>query len=58
MRWGLLTLLFLGLALAGVLVSNSQGSYTLLTLAMVVVGFGAAAYCSWKGLKGFTWLPR
>ena len=30
-RWGLLTLLFLGVALASVLTSNAQGKYTALT---------------------------
>jgi hypothetical protein len=57
-RWGLLTLLFLAIALASVLASNAQGAYNALTLAGVVVGFGGAAYCTWKGLKGFSWLPR
>lgn len=57
-RWGLLTLLFLAIALACVLASNAQGRYTLLTFAGLVVGFGGAGYCSWKGLKGFTWIPR
>ncbi len=57
-RWGLLTLLFLGIALAGVLVSSGQGRYTALTLAAVLVGFGGAAFCTWKGLKSFSWLPR
>ena len=58
MRWGLLTLGFLALALASVLVSNSSGTYNALTLAGVLVGFGGAAYCSYRGLKGFSWLPR
>jgi len=59
MRWGLLTLLFLGIALACILTSNAQGRYTLLTLAGLIVGFGGAGYCSWRGLKGgVTWLPR
>lgn len=57
-HWGLLSLLFLGIALASVLTSNAHGTYTALTFAGLVVGFGGAAYCSWKGLKGFTWLPR
>ena len=58
MRWGLLTLLFLGIALACILVSNAQQRYTLLTLGGLIVGFGGAGYCSWQGLKSFTWLPR
>jgi nitrate/nitrite transporter NarK len=57
-RWGLLTLLFLAIALASILTSNAQERYTALTLAGLVVGFGGAAFCSWKGLKGFSWLPR
>jgi uncharacterized membrane protein len=57
-RWGLLSLLFLGIALACVLISNSQGTYNALTLAGLIIGLGGAAYCSWKGLKGFSWLPR
>ena len=58
MRWGLLTLLFLAVALACILTSNAQGRYTALTLIGLIVGFGGAAYCTWKGLKGFSWLPR
>ena len=58
MRWGLLTLLFLGIALACVLVSNNSGSYTLVTGLGLLVGFAGAAYCSYRGLKGFSWLPR
>ncbi len=57
-RWGLLSLLFLLIALTCVLVSNAQGQYNALTFAGLVVGFGGAGYCTWKGLKGFTWLPR
>lgn len=57
-RWGLLTLLFLGIALACVLVSNNQGRYTVLTGLGLLVGFGGAAFCSYKGVKGARWLPR
>ncbi len=57
-RWGLLTLLFLGIALASVLVSNAQGEYTAITAAGVLIGFGGAAFCTVKGLKSFSWLPR
>jgi hypothetical protein len=57
-RWGLLTLLFLAIALASILGSNAQGRYTALTLTGLIVGFAGAGYCSWKGLKGFSWLPR
>jgi nitrate/nitrite transporter NarK len=58
MRWGLLTLLFLGIALTCVLVSNSKGQYSAVTFLGLVVGFGGAAYCSYRGLKSFRWLPR
>ncbi|MFL6128616.1 MAG: hypothetical protein ACJ73E_06080 [Mycobacteriales bacterium] len=58
MRWGLLSLGFLAIALASVLVSNSNGSYNLITFIGLLVGFGGAGYCSYRGLKGFTWLPR
>lgn len=57
-RWGLLSLLFLGIALAAVLTSNAQGRYTALTGSMLLVGFGGAAFCTVKGLKNFSWLPR
>jgi lipopolysaccharide export LptBFGC system permease protein LptF len=57
-RWGLLSLLFLLLALVCILVSGRQGSYNAVTLAGVVVGFLGAGYCSFRGLKGFSWLPR
>jgi hypothetical protein len=58
MRWGLLSLGFLAVALTCVLVSNSNGSYTAITLLGLLVGFSGAAYCSYRGLKGFNWLPR
>jgi hypothetical protein len=58
MRWGLLSLFFLGIALTCVLVSSSHGSYTLVTGLGLLVGFGGAGYCSYRGLKGVSWLPR
>ncbi|HVD28240.1 MAG TPA: hypothetical protein VNC79_07030 [Mycobacteriales bacterium] len=58
MRWGLLTLLFLGIALACVLVSNAKGQYSAITLLGLLVGFGGAGYCTYRGLKSFSWLPR
>jgi nitrate/nitrite transporter NarK len=58
LRWGLLTLLFLLIALVSILVAGSQETYNVVTLLGVVLGFGGAAYCTWKGLKGFSWLPR
>lgn len=57
-RWGLLSLLFLGIALASVLVSSSRGSYDALTLPGLLIGFGGAGYCTYRGLKSFSWLPR
>lgn len=57
-RWGLLALLFLGIALACVLTSNGQGSYNAVTVTGVLVGFLGAGYCSWKGVKSASWLPR
>jgi len=57
-RWGLLSLLFLAIALVCILVSNRQGTYNAVTLSGLVVGFGGAAYCSYKGIKSFSWLPR
>jgi len=56
--WGLLTLLFLGIALACVLVSNAQGRYTGLTALGLLVGFAGAGYCTYRGLKTARWLPR
>lgn len=57
-RWGLLTLLFLGIALGCVLRSNATGHYTVVTGLGLIVGFGGAAFCSYKGVKGARWLPR
>lgn len=57
-RWGLLSLLFLGIALVCILVSNGQGTYNAVTLTGLVVGFGGAAWCSYKGIRNFSWLPR
>jgi hypothetical protein len=57
-RWGLLTLLFLGIVVASIIASNAQRGYTVLTLLGLIVGFGGAGYCSWQGLKGVSWLPR
>ena len=58
MRWGLLTLGFLAIALTCVLVSSSQGRYTALTGLGLLVGFAGAGYCTYRGLKTATWLPR
>ncbi|HEV7653605.1 MAG TPA: hypothetical protein VGP36_02560 [Mycobacteriales bacterium] len=57
-RWGLLSLLFLLIALICILVSSGQGTYNAVTLTGLVVGFVGAGYCTWKGIRGFSWLPR
>ena len=57
-RWGLLTLLFLGIALACILRSNATGHYTGITATGLLVGFAAAGYCSYRGVKTARWLPR
>lgn len=58
-RWGLRTLGFLAIALASVLTSSlSGGNYALLTSLGIIVGFVGAGYCSYRGLKQGTWLPR
>lgn len=55
-RWGLWTLAFLVVALAAVL--TSADGWSALSAVVVLVSFAAAAYCSYRGLKEFTWLPR
>jgi uncharacterized membrane protein HdeD (DUF308 family) len=58
-RWGLRTLGFLAIALACVLASTYvDGNYTLILDLGVLIGFVGAAYCSYRGLKQSTWLPR
>jgi len=60
-RWGLRTLAFLALALASVLTSSilsQRGGDIPLTTLGVLVGLAGAAYCSFRGLKDFRWLPR
>ena len=58
MRWGVLTVTFLLIALVCVLVSSGQGRYTAVTGIGLLVGFGGAAYCTYRGIKSFSWLPR
>jgi hypothetical protein len=50
-RWGIFTLLFLGLAFAMVVVSSTAGHYTILTLAGLVVGLVGAGWCTVKGWR-------
>lgn len=51
-RWGIYALGFLILAFAMVVVSTTQGHYTVLTLVGLVVGLAGAGWCSVKGLRG------
>lgn len=62
-RWGVRTLLFLGLAGISVLTSNALyvrdvDDYVLLTFAGTVVGLVGAGYCSVRGLAAGGWLGR
>jgi hypothetical protein len=54
--WGLRTLGFLTVALVSVLVQSHVSS--VLPFLGLVVGLTGATYCSYRGLKDFTWLPR
>jgi nitrate/nitrite transporter NarK len=49
--WGIYTLGFLILAFAMIVVSTTQGHYTLLTLLGLVVGLVGGTYCTVKGLR-------
>ena len=53
-RWGVRTLLYLGLALLAIGVSTVQGHYTLLTLAGLLIGLVGAMICSIRGITTFT----
>lgn len=55
-RWGLRALALLTLALAVVL--KSSDGYTPLSALTVLLCLVAAAYCSVRGVRSFTWLPR
>ena len=61
-HWGLRTLGFLAIALVAVLTANTFApdgrGYAPITWVGVLVGFGGAAYCTFQGLRDFTWLPR
>jgi hypothetical protein len=54
--WGLRTLGFLTIALVSILASNWVSSA--LPVLGLAVGLCGAAYCSYRGLKDFSWLPR
>jgi hypothetical protein len=49
--WGIYTLGFLTLSFVMVVVSSTQGHYTLLTLLGLVVGFAGAGWCTVRGLR-------
>jgi len=49
-HWGKRTVAFLALMLAAVVISSLQGTYTPLTLLLLLVGFLGAAVCSAIGL--------
>jgi len=49
-RWGVRTLILLSIAALAILLSILQGRYTLLSLALLLFGFGGALYCSVRGL--------
>lgn len=55
-RWGLWALAFLAVALAVVLTSGE--GYTSVSALVLLVSLTAAGYCSYRGVKDFTWLPR
>lgn len=49
-------LAFLTLALVAVLTSGN--GYTIVSAFVVLGSMVCAAYCSYRGVKEFTWLPR
>jgi hypothetical protein len=49
-RWGVRTLLFLGLAVFAIGLSWVQGHYTLLSLAGLLIGMAGATVCSARGI--------
>jgi hypothetical protein len=53
-RWGVRTLLYLGLTLLAIGVSTVQGHYTLLTLTALCIGLLGALICSLRGIRAFT----
>lgn len=54
--WGLRTLGFLTIALVSILASSWVSS--VLPVLGLALGLSGAAYCSYRGLKDFSWLPR
>lgn len=55
-RWGLWALAFLTVALVTVLTSGD--GYTTVSAFVLLASVLAAAYCSYRGVREFTWLPR
>ena len=54
--WGLRTLGFLTIALVAFLASSRMSGA--LPLLGFVLGLSGATYCTYRGLKDFSWLPR
>jgi len=62
-RWGVRTLWLLGLAFLSMVASNALHDsgvdyWGLLPLAGMVVGLVGAVYCTYRGLRSFSWLQR
>jgi hypothetical protein len=49
-RWGVRTLVYLGLALLSIGVSTLQGHYTVLTFAGLLIGLVGAMICTVRGI--------
>ena len=50
-RWGLRTLLFLGLAFVAIYTAQAMDGYTAGSLGSLTLGLGGAAYCSVRGVR-------
>lgn len=63
-RWGVRAMLWLGLAFVCVITSNvltasGNDDWVVVTFLGTIVGLGAAAYCSVRGIRSSDgWLPR
>jgi len=55
-RWGMWALAFLTVALVAVLTAGT--GWTVLGALALFGGLTAAGYCTYRGVKEFTWLPR
>lgn len=56
MAW--LTLAFVSVITSNLLTAAGNSDWVLVTLLLTVLGMGAAAYCSVKGLASAGWLSR